>query len=78
MNESQLENTKLSNKWKKWTKVLDNQWDDGSKSIRIIYMFKQYNMWRREKTEEILLRSKKRSIYIEKCIVNIIKQQNVH
>ena len=45
---------------------------------RIIDMFKQYNMWQREKTEEILLRSKKRSIYIEKCIVNIIKQQKAY
>ena len=31
-------------------------------ALRIIYMFKQYNMWRREKIEEILLRRKIRSI----------------
>ena len=45
---------------------------------RIIYMFKQYNMWRREKIEEILLRRKIRSIYIKKCIENIIKEQKVY
>ena len=34
-------------------------------------------MWRREKIEEILLRRKIRSIYIKKCIENIIKEQKV-
>ena len=38
------------------------------KALRIIYMFKHYNIWRREKIEEILLRRKIRSIYIEKYI----------
>ena len=33
MNECEWENTKLSNIWTNWIKVLDNQWDDGSTSI---------------------------------------------
>ena len=33
VNESEWENRKLSNLGKSWIKVLDNQWDDGSKSI---------------------------------------------
>ena len=77
LNESEWENTKLSNIWTRWIQVVDNHWD-GSKALRIIYMFKQYNMWRREKTEEILLRRKIRSIYIKKWIENIIKQQKVY
>ena len=33
-------------------------------------------MWRREKTEEILIRSRKRSIYIEKYIETLSNNEN--
>ena len=33
VNESEWENTKLSNIWTSWIKAVDNQWVDGSKSI---------------------------------------------